>query len=179
MKDKIIKHFKSAELTNLIAGKEWYEKAHIECQMISDVFSIPLTKVVGVMASLSPNNKWQQNIKDTWKFLEKPHLNTKVCTFKSQRRKSLLILESDGTDISIKRILNGPKTKNFYDNILHYNSSNLVTIDVWAYRSLDLVPSKKNFELAEKAYVEASYELNLRPHQVQAVVWGVVRGDTA
>jgi len=176
MKDKIIKHYNSATLQATLAGKEWYERAHIECQVIAQAYRLPLNKVVGVMASLSPNNKWARNIHDTWKFLEKPHMNTKVCTYKGQRRKALLILDSNGTDTSIKEILNGQKTKNFYDNILHYNSSDVVTIDMWAYRSLDLDETKKNFEIAANAYKEAAVELNLRPHQLQAVVWGVVRG---
>jgi len=179
MKNKIIKHYNSASLQNMLAGKGWYENAHIECQMIAIAFELPLSIVVGVMASLSPNNKWQRNIIDTWQLINKPHLNTKVCTFKPQRKKALRILESDGTDDTIKEILNGQKTKNFYDNILHYLDSSVVTIDMWAYRSLDLKHSKKNFELAANAYTEASIELELRPHQVQAVVWGVVRGDTA
>lgn len=179
MKDQIIKHYNSAGIKQLNAGREWYELAHIECQMIAQTLDIPLNKVVGVMASLSPNNKWARNIHDTWKFLDKPHMNTKVCTFKPQRRKALNILASDGTDESIKDILNGAKTRNFYDNIRHYLTSTCVTIDMWAYRSVDLAHTKKNFEIAANAYSEAAIELNLRPHQLQAVVWGVVRGDTA
>lgn len=179
MKDKIIKHYNSATLQNTLAGKEWYERAHIECQVIAQAYELPLNIVVGVMASLSPNNKWARNIHDTWKFLEKPHMNTKVCTFKGQRRKALNILKSDGTDTTIREILNGAKTKNFYDNIRYYLTSDRVTVDMWAYRSLDLAHTKKNFEVAVNAYTEAAIELNLQPHQVQAVVWGVVRGAIA
>ena len=179
MKNKIIKHYNSASLQNMLAGKGWYENAHIECQMIALAFEMPLSIVVGVMASLSPNNKWHRNIIDTWKLIEKPHLNTKVCTFKGQRKKALEILASDGDDGTIKEILRGQKTRNFYDNILHYTTSTCVTIDMWAYRSLELPVSKKNFEIASNAYSEAAIELNLVPHQLQAVVWGVVRGDTA
>jgi len=178
MKDKIIKHFKSSSELNKNEGLTWYQRAHNECLLLSQVFEIPLGKVVGVLAALSPNNKWQRNIHDTWNFLEKPSIKTKVCTFKKQRLKALAILKCDGTDLSIQGILNGDKTKNFYENILYYDTSEVVTIDMWAYRSLNLKPSKKHFTLAANAYTEAAIELNLRPHQVQAVVWGVVRGGT-
>lgn len=179
MKDMIIKHFESSSHHNLNEGLTWYARAFNECLLLSQVFEIPIGKVVGVLASLSPNNKWQRNIHDTWKFLEKPHLNTKVCTFKGQRRKALNILSCIGTDESIKEILKGPKTCNFFENILHYNTSQLVTVDMWAYRSVNLEPTVKNFELTVNAYKEAATQLKLQPHQVQAVVWGVVRGKIA
>lgn len=176
MKDIIVKHFKSSSTHNLSEGLTWYSRAHNECLLLAQVFELPLGKVVGVLASLSPNNKWQRNIHDTWNFLDKPSIKTKVCTFKKQRLKALAILKCDGTDLSIQTILSGNKTRNFYENILYHDISEVVTIDTWAYRSLNLQPSKKHFEIAVDAYTEAAKELNLRPHQVQAVVWGVVRG---
>jgi hypothetical protein len=179
LKVKILKHFGASSDSNFDSGMSWYERAHNECLLISQVFEVPLSIVIGIVAALSPSNKWKQNLKDTWSFLEEPNVNTKVCTFMNQRWKALEIYNTEGTDEEIKAILNGDKTKNFYDNILYYSSSDLVTVDRWAYRSVGLNPSKANFKKVEVAYKEVAEELDLRPHQVQAVVWGVTRGAIA
>lgn len=176
---KIIKHYNKADDTGMESGLTWYNRAHNECVLLSQVFEIPLSKAVGVVAALSPNNKWKRNLHDAWQFLDSPSLETKVCTFKTQRQKALDILSSDGSDATILKILNGQKTKNFYENIKYYASSERVTVDMWAFRSVDLRASTKNFKLVELAYKEAATELDLRPHQLQAVIWGVVRGEYA
>ena len=179
LKMQIIQHFNNSDEHNLNVGLSWYERAHNECLLLSQVFELPLSKVVGVVSALSPNNKWKRNLFDTWNFLDKPSLETKVCTFLTQRKKALAILNSDGSDNSILAILKGNKTCNFYNNILHYKDSDVVTVDTWAYRSVNLKQSAKNFRLTELAYKEVAQDLNLRPHQLQAVVWGVVRGGIA
>ncbi len=179
LETKIIHHFNNASESEVTDGFSWYERAHNECILLSQVFELPLSKVVGVVSALSPNNKWHRNLHDTWNFLDKPHLNTKVCTFKNQRRKALSILKSDGTDSTILGILKGSKTQNFFNNILHYNSSDAVTVDLWAFRSVELDQSVKNFKITATAYKNVADSLGIRPHQLQAVVWGVVRGATA
>ena len=177
LKQKITEHFSASDSHNMSIGLTWYNRAHNECLLLSQVFEIDLNKVVGVVAALSPNNKWQRNLHDAWNFLDTPSLETKVCTFMGQRKKALAILASDGSDHAILGILNGDKTKNFYSNIRYYDKSEAVTVDLWAYRSVKLKPSKKNFEAVATAYREVALDLKLKPHQVQAVVWGVVRGS--
>ena len=179
LKQLITEHFSKSSTENTQLGLSWYERAHNECVLLSQVFELELSKVVGVVSALSPNNKWQQNLKDAWKFLDEPHIKTKVCTFKAQRQKALDILNSSGSDEVVLKILSGDKTKNFYQNILYYKDSQAVTVDTWAYRSVGLKQSKKNFRITELAYKEVAQELNLQPHQVQAVVWGVVRGNAS
>ena len=179
LETKILHHFSQSDTLNTELALSWYERAHNECLLLSQVFEIPLNKVVGVVSALSPNNKWNQNLKDAWNFLDAPSIQTKVCTFKNQRRKALDILDSDGSDESILGILKGAKTSNFYKNIRYYRDSQAVTVDTWAYRSVGLKPSVKNFKATELAYKNVAKELNLMPHQVQAVVWCVVRGGAA
>ena len=179
LKVQILQHFSNSDAHNLDMGLSWYNRAYNECLLLSQVFELPLSKVVGAVSALSPNNKWNRNLFDTWNFLDKPSLKTKVCTFIGQRKKALAILESDGSDDSILAILKGNKTCNFYQNILYHKTSDVVTVDTWAYRSVDVKPSVKNFKIVEQAYKEVANDLNLRPHQLQAVVWGVVRGAIA
>ncbi len=179
VKTKIIETYKLAPSEIVETAMTWYQRAYNECLLLSQVFELPLPKVVGVVSALSPNNKWVQNLKDAWKFLDKPHLNTKVCTFKNQRRKALLILKSDGTEEQIKQILKGEKTMNFFHNILNYQDSQVVTVDIWMYRFMDLKPSVKNFKTTQQVIQQAANELDVLPHQLQAVLWGVTRGAIA
>lgn len=179
LKVQIMEHFSRSEPDNTAVALTWYERAHNECILLSEVFDVPLKQVVGVVAALSPNNKWKRNLKDAWLFLDEPSINTKVCTFFNQRKKALEILKGNPTDKDIQDILKGPKTRNFYENILYYRKSQAVTVDTWAFRSVGLKPSVKNFKAVEMAYREVANDLNLVPNQVQAVVWGVVRGDIA
>ena len=179
MKEQIIKHYNSANLQQIQEGLTWYERAHNEAILLSQVFELPLTKVVGVLAALSPNNKWERNLIDAWNLLDKPCLTTKCCTFTKQRQKALDILGGNDSEERILGILNGTKTQNFFKNILHYKTSNTVTVDMWAFRSVKMEPKKKNYDPVAAAYKDAAVELKLRPHQLQAVVWGVVRGGVA
>lgn len=179
VKTEIIQAYQSAPDDMRSTALTWYQRAHNECLLLSQVYSLPLSQVIGVVAALSPNNKWVRNLQDAWKFLDKPHMNTKVCTFKGQRRKALNILKCDGSEEAIQAILNGDKTKNFFNNILNYSTSTRVTVDVWMYRLMDLKPSKKNYSYVESTIQEAANDLNLMPHQLQAVLWGVARGKIA
>ena len=48
---------------------------------------------------------------------------------------------------------------------------------MWAYRSVNVEPKQKYYKQVQQAYQNVAKELNLVPHQLQAVVWGVVRGS--
>lgn len=179
LEKKILEHWGNADANTMRTGLTWYEKAYNEAILLSQVFDVSLEKVVGVISALSPRNKWARNLSDTWDLLDAPSMSTKVSTFNGQKEKALKILESDGKPETILGILNGEKTVNFFINILFYKHSEEVTVDVWAYRSVGLEPKQSNYSAVESAYKNVAEQLNLRPHQVQAVVWGVVRGKLA
>lgn len=177
LENMITRHYDKADTKTLLSGLTWYEKAHNEAKLLADVFQLPLWKTVGVIAALSPRNKWARNLADAWAILETPCLSTKTCTFKGQRQKAIDIINSTGDENEILKILGGEKTRKFASNIFYYNDSTLVTVDVWAYRSVNLEAKKKNYKLIETAYQNVAKQLNILPHQLQAVVWGVVRGS--
>lgn len=176
IQNKIMTHAINADQTTINHGMSWYEQAHYEALSLSLASGYSLRQCVGVLAALSPNNKWERNKIDAANFLAVPSLDTKVCTFMNQRKKALAILLVD-TDEAIEKILNGDKTRNFYNNILYFDSSKRVTVDMWAYRSVNLEPKKKFYRLVESAYSNVAKDLEMLPHQLQAIVWGVVRGS--
>lgn len=154
-------------------GLMWYSKAHSLSVNLSGGFS--KEKKVGVVASLSPNNKWERNIVDADKLISKPSLNTKVCTFKDNRSKALRILK--GNDKDIPNILNGRKIKSFYKNILNpYDAScNEVTIDLWMFRLFNLPNTPKNYEYLKDLIVFYARGLEYKPSDLQAILWVTIR----
>ena len=176
-KRKIAKLYNTTTQENYDSGMTWYKDAFKVAVFLAAEHRICLTKVVGILAALSPNNKWERNKVDAGLFLATPSLDTKVCTFKVQRKKALEIYHGEGTIEAIEKTLNGIKTKNFFNNILFYDTSTNVTVDIWAFRSVEMEHKLKNVPLITQAYTEVAQELNIQPHQLQAVVWGVIRGS--
>lgn len=176
-KRSIIKLFNNTSRDNLDNGLTWYQDAHLVAHGLSKKYNLPLFKVVGIMAALSPNNKWERNKIDTELFILRPSLDTKVCTFKKQREKALDIYNVCNSPYEVLMVLRGVKTCNFFRNILDYDTSEHVTVDMWAFRSVGVEPKTKYIKDITEAYQQVANELALKPHQVQAVVWGVIRGS--
>lgn len=172
---KLVELLAQSTPENYQRGLAWYEVAHLHAQALSDEFELPLFKVCGVIAALSPNNKWERNLIDTRLFLANPSLDTKVCTFLGQRKKALRILLDASKPSEVKAILGGRKTISFYSNIYKFNTSKEVTVDLWMFRIGELKKAKKNYEVISDAVLEVSQENNMLPHQLQAIVWSVVR----
>lgn len=176
-KTNIVKWFNKTNSDNFDNGMAWYRDAHNFAKYLSKKHNVSLEKTIGVISALSPNNKWDRNKIDTDKFLMSPSIDTKVCTFKQQRQKALDILESDGKPETIKDILGGIKTQNFFSNILNYKTCDNVTVDLWAFRSVGVEPKKKYIKDITLAYKLLAKEFKMQPHQLQAIVWGSIRGS--
>ena len=169
----LMETYKSASENQRSEGLVWYSKAHAMSTNLTNRFS--KEKQVGVVASLSPNNKWERNIYDAISLIRKPSINTKVCTFKNNRRKALRILK--GNDKDIPDILNGRKIKSFYKNILNpYDAScNEVTIDLWMFRLFNLSNTPKNYEYLKDLIVFYARGLGYKPSDLQAILWVTIR----
>lgn len=181
--DKLTTHFVNVNNETFTDGLEWYNKAYKHARYIKANTSkdISLKQVIGVIAALSPRNKWARNKQDALALINGDS-NTKVCTFDHQKDKALSVIALDWqscTSEGITNILKGTKTVNFYNNILYRGKNDGITVDVWAYRSLDLTPSPKNYKVAEAVYRELSEIVGLELPQLQAVIWGEVRGKIA
>jgi hypothetical protein len=83
------------------------------------------------------------------------------------------------TTYEIEPWLRGDKVTAFYDNLLHPETSDKVTIDTWirrvALNELDVrktpaIPSKLYYTIAD-AYRLAASKIGVLPHQLQATNW--------
>lgn len=174
---RLLDLYKEATPENHREGMIWYHQARSHAKRLSLKHNVPLRKVVGIISALSPNNKWHRNLLDADLFLDKPLLETKVCTYTDNRIKAIKIL-SLRPDQDIQDILGGTKTKSFYDNILNENSQ-MITVDLWMYRAVGLEMSVKNYQIISDAIkLIADNTFHKKGYIVQATLWTVIRNKS-
>ena len=180
----ILKVYRRATSEDVANGLEWYDRAARYASIISNLSGVNLNTVVGVMAALSPNNRWERNVKDTermvWAWVKGEDLSDfKVSCYNTMKQKAWSILEDNLTDDDdILTRLNGQKIRSFYSNIRGLDE---VTIDGHAYNialgirqgltSDKTNMGKKLYREMQEAYVKAAKRVGVKPHELQAITW--------
>lgn len=180
----ILKVYRRAITDDIANGIEWYDRAKRYAETISKQTGVHVHTVIGVMAALSPNNKWERNVKDCERMCEAwvkgDDLDDfKVCCYHAMKQKAWSILENNlTTDEEILTRLNGQKIRSFYSNIRGLDE---VTIDGHALNiALGKVQGlttdkthmgKKVYIEMQKHYVRAAKRVNIPPHVLQAITW--------
>ena len=182
----ILKVYRMATADDVRDGIEWYARAKREAQFISDRLGLPVSTVVGVMAALSPNNRWERNKVDAFNtcsaFVRGLSVDDfRVSTYNNMKAKAWSILADRlVSDDAILERLNGQKIRSFYSNIMGLDE---VTIDGHAiniargYR-VGLTDDatnigKRMYRDLQGAYVRAAKRAGVKPHEMQAVTWTV------
>ena len=186
----ILAVFFQASSSEVMAGKRWYGDALSACQTIAADYGLPVCTVAGVVAALSPNNKWERNLIDADNLCKLYTLGgyddaaqCKVSTFHANKRKALSIL--NGTDPL--EALGGLKVRAFYRCILDLPA---VCVDGHAYAIWrgERIPTTKTPKISSKLYnaIAADYQraadtinniigTKFCAAQVQAITWCVWR----
>jgi hypothetical protein len=181
----ILKIYRQATPQDHEAGLAWYAKARDAAVSLSIQHDVPLRVVVGVIAALSPNNKWERNVKDAGVMIAAflggdPVEVCKPSTYTKMRDKAWSILaavpENDNEVISI---LNGQKIVSFFCNIMGHDS--VVTIDGHAYniaqgKRAGLTDDATNmskgvYKDMQEAYARAAKRVGLKVYELQAITW--------
>ena len=124
----ILRTFLHATSKECEDGVKWYPTAYeIACRISSKANNMELGKVVGTISALSPNNEWSKNCLDAERMVagkdsgltDKQLKEFKYSTYHDNRDKALKILDlkTPYNHKSIKKILSGPKVKEFYNCI--------------------------------------------------------------
>ena len=180
----ILKVYRRATTEDIANGVEWYDRAKRYAETISKWTNTNLNTVIGVMAALSPNNKWERNVKDcermvqAWKSGDDLD-DFKVSCYNTMKLKAWSILENNLTsDDEILTRLNGQKIRSFYSNIRGLDE---VTIDGHALNialgirqglTTDKTNmSKKVYRQMQEVYVRAAKRVDIKPHVLQAITW--------
>ncbi len=170
-----------------LQGRAWYKDAHQWCGLTGLSCGLPLQTVAAIVSILSPRNKWERNKKDaatliTAKLSKADFDSFSVCTFTSNKKRAWDLIDA-GTfapDIVFK----GPKTRAFYDNIVHRNSER-VTVDTWAYRAARAVELRwrgaitpKVYKTIEQEYQKVAKYVGEKPMDLQAIIWIAIQNHT-
>lgn len=184
----IIAVFNLANRFDFETGADWYAAGERIGASLAEAYGITRAQAIGVIAALSPRNRWSRNVADaealikTYAIDPEAARDVKVCTFNANKAKALLILDSKGAGIhDVLAILSSPKLSEFFNCLVGYDD---VCIDGHAYSiwvgdriTLANVPkiSKKLRAEIKKDYKLAAQELGYPAYVVQAVTWNTWR----
>ena len=168
-------------------GLNWYARALTFAVQLSDIYDIETATIVGVIAALSPRNRWERNMQDAESMVKvyaaggdyNDLMSLKVCTFTTGKQKAAAILTDKVSDRdALLAILKGPKLCEFFNCIL--GDVDDVCIDGHAYSiwvgdriTLANVPSigKKLRQTIKSDYQQAAKDLGIKSHELQAITW--------
>jgi len=186
-----------ASETDMQEGKYWYQRAYDLAVRLMHVYDLTLGQAIGVIAALSPNNKWERNCQDAEALIKAHWLGSdpklvKVCTYNKNKDKALEILNLDPNDEDlgdkIQSILSGRKVVAFYRCISGFKDTVCVDGHAYAIWLGERIPTTKTpsisktlYDTITRAYVNVSENSHsvcgecLTPAQVQAVTWVTYR----
>lgn len=164
-------------------GLSWYADAKTVCETMADTYELPLRIVVGVVAALSPTNRWERNLIDADNMLSTFTAGGYVedcapCTYKTMRDKAWTILaDMPANDADVAAILKGPKITDFFLCIMGHD---VCVIDGHAWciayadrRTMQEVPNigKKLRAELQAAYSIAASAYDMTAYEMQAATW--------
>lgn len=176
-------------------GRNWYNQAHTAALDMSRDRPLGVIATAGVIAALSPNNKWSRNLLDADSlisaFLERgawEASQVRVCTYDTNKSKALTILKLQSPTVEdVVSILHGRKVSAFFHCILGNQQSVCVdghAYSIWAGEDIPTTRapkiSQRLYEQISDDYRRASYLVNLTrlrheppitPAQLQAITW--------
>ena len=177
--------YQLATATETAEGRAWYPTARAIAVELAERYSIPAAQAVGVIAALSPRNRWERNVHDAEALISayvaagaEQAMLTKVCTFTNNKTKAVRILESGLQTLpTALEILSGPKLREFASCIAGLAE---VCIDGHAFciwnggrTNLKDVPAigvKLRREI-KADYAQAAEDLGLTAAALQAITW--------
>ena len=192
--ENIVKIYRKATKEEVQAGITWYQDAQDTFTGLANKYKLSLHIVVGVAAALSPNNKWDINIRNTEDMI-KAYLGgafvdaCKPSTYKAMRDKAWSILQRQHelSHEDVIKVLNGQKIVSFYRNIM---GDDTCTVDGHAlniYRNERHNMTSDKTNVGKKAYreIQEAYTMagakvrvnrrKLKAYEMQAITWVVWR----
>ena len=176
--------FNLATPEEIKSGRVWYLDAQQACQEIALRQELPLAIVVGVVAALSPNNKWERNVSDAERLCEAflrgdAVESVKVCTYHAMRAKAWGILEDGPSDtVEIIKALKGQKIVAFFRCIMGENTCCVDghALNIWRAERHPLTSDKNSigvrlYRTIAEDYAAAGKKHGLKAYEMQAITW--------
>ena len=159
------------------SGLNWYATAHAAALQLSGRYGISTVQAAGIIAALSPQNGWENNLTAAELFLQDP---TRDVHFHDACEKARAILQGAQPLTALR----GQKVRSFYRNIADPSRPGAVTVDrhaaailtglttpEWNSRYQKTLERRHFYRLAAAVYRAEARRLSILPHQVQAVAW--------
>jgi hypothetical protein len=184
-----------ASAADIQQGRSWYKRAYtLALSFVHTYQGLTYGQAIGVIAALSPNNKWERNCADAESMIKLWHVGedsrqAKVCTYNTNKDKAARILELESPDSeAIQDILSGQKVVAFYRCISGFKDTVCVDGHAFAIFMGERIPTTKTPNIGKALYaaITRSYILasersfdacgyGLTPAEVQAVTWVTYR----
>lgn len=179
MIDALLQHYRQASPDTIRAGLAWYALAADVAGALGEHYRVPAWAVAGVIAALSPNTGWSDNVRRAHKAIAAWHAgldpaDVSIGLGKNVRKAWAILEGAHPLDV-----LGGPKVRSFYANIA--GDWGPVTVDRWAILAVDPeytggTPTPAQYARYAEAYTRAAALVGLTPAQFQAIIWVHVRG---
>lgn len=173
-KANIRKWYASATPAQRTDGFCWYPMARATAEGIAAEYGISVECAAGVIAALSPRNRWHKNVEYAYALVSAVTSGTALpfCGLTDNRAKAVRIARGESPEL----VLGGDKVRAFYANIM--GDTQAVTVDVWAARACghksDAV-NRSQYRTASVAYRAVASELGITPRELQSIVWVTIR----
>lgn len=172
MRRRILAHWANATAADVASGLEWYGRAQ---SAASAMLPADPERAAGVIAALSPRCQWRTNLAWAAAVIQAAESGEACPAVHTRTMRAQAWRIANGEPAL--DVLNGPKVRAFYSNIVGDTSA--VTVDVWAMRAADPsmeALSARAYALTARAYREAAGIIGVAPRDLQAAVWVHVRG---
>ena len=156
------------------AGRTWYERALAVCAALGDRHGIDTVNVIYATSALSPQQRWEQNVK----LISSLCATGSAATFHKFVRKARRCLNGE---LDVLNPDTGPKTYFFARSIC--GDLDAVCIDRWILRAVGHVnpwTSRHQYASIATAITAAAELVGESPRDFQAIIWVYLRdGDNA
>lgn len=175
-------------------GRQWYRRAQVAAGQIAEETGFQPEVIAGVIAALSPNNRWERNLRDARNLARVIRMDgdpgdVKVSTFHRNKQRAVDTLLLGGSPLykdNVEQLLGGNKVRAFFHCIHNGGVTNRVCVDGHAYAIWlgERVPTTRTPGISDKLYaaIASDYaqaaeaingitEQRLTAAEVQAVTW--------
>lgn len=172
MRDRLLRLHEAASADVLEAGRLWYPTAEGVIANMSREFAIGRPTVAGIVAVLSPQQRWRTNVASARRVLE--GFPREAAGYRDNRVKAERLHAGESPLL----VLGGDKVTNFWANL--NGSRTAVTIDRWVQAaavgfSYPHQPKQKRYARIARAYDAAAAIVDETPREFQSIVWQIVR----
>jgi hypothetical protein len=175
--EQIIENYLSkATKKQIEQGKNWYYELNDFCHTMASTFEIPVYKVAAIISILSPLTSFSNNVRDTYVLL----MDGKGAKLKSPlfKKKALTCLGlNEYQEIaSLFSEKTGRKTLSFFENLMLQGDRATIDSHMGKMFVGKTRVTNKEYREIEKAIQDYALKVNLKPFELQAILWVAIRG---